>query len=73
MQNKEIIFRLILYAARRFTSIILLFFSIKIIPTLWKEESYEFIERGFLQSRFRMAGFIVPDEAYKKAFEAMQR
>ena len=37
MQNKEIIFRLILYAARRFTSIILLFFSIKTIPPLKRE------------------------------------
>jgi len=48
MQNKEIIFRLILYAARRFTSIILLFFSIKIIPPLKREETYDFLEGGFL-------------------------
>ena len=48
MQNKEIIFRLILYAARRFTSIILLFFSIKTIPPLKREETYDFLEGGFL-------------------------
>ncbi len=50
-QNKEIIFRLILYAARRFTSIFLLFFSRKIILPRGKEESYDFIEEGFLRSR----------------------
>lgn len=47
-QNKEIIFRLILYAARRFTSIFLLFFSRKIIIPLNEEESYMFLEGGFL-------------------------
>lgn len=38
-QNKEIIFRLILYAARRFTSIFLLFFPRKIILLLRMEET----------------------------------
>jgi transposase len=39
IQNKEIIFRLILYAARRFTSIFLLFFYKKIILRLNREET----------------------------------
>lgn len=47
-QNKEIIFRLILYAARRFTSIFLLFFSRKIIIPLKEEETHAFLEEGFL-------------------------
>jgi len=47
-QNKEIIFRLILYAARRFTSIFLLFFYRKIIPPLKRKESLSFLEEGFL-------------------------
>jgi transposase len=47
-QNKEIIFRLILYAARRFTSIFLLFFSRKIIIPLEEEESGVLLEEGFL-------------------------
>ena len=47
-QNKEIIFRLILYASRRFTSIFLLFFSRKIIIPLGREETYAFLEEGFL-------------------------
>ena len=47
-QNKEIIFRLILYAARRFTSIFLLFLFTKIIIPLKREESYAFLEGGFL-------------------------
>ncbi len=41
-QNKEIIFRLILYAARRFTSIFLLFFCRKIIIPLKEEEYHVF-------------------------------
>jgi len=48
MQNKEIIFRLILYAARRFTSIILFILFTKIIISLKEEENYDFSERGFL-------------------------
>ena len=48
MQNKEVIFRLIFYAARRFISIFLIIFSSKIIIPLWKEESSEFIVGGFL-------------------------
>ena len=51
MQNKEVIFRLIFYAARRFISIFLLFFRIKIILPLKKGESYNLIEVGFRQSR----------------------
>lgn len=47
-QNKEIIFRLIFYAARRFTSIFLLFFYRKIIPPLNEEETRIFLEEGFL-------------------------
>ena len=47
-QNKEIIFRLIFYAARRFISIFLLFFSRKLILPLKKEETYGFTEGGFL-------------------------
>ena len=50
IQNKEIIFRLILYAARRFTSIFLLFFYRKIILPLSKEETYKFLEEGFPMS-----------------------
>ena len=50
MQNKEVIFRLIFYAARRFISIFLLFFRIKIILPLKKGESYNLIEVGFRQS-----------------------
>ena len=49
-QNKEVIFRLIFYAARRFISIFLLFFRIKIILPLKKGESYNLIEVGFRQS-----------------------
>lgn len=48
MQNKEVIFRLILYAARRFTSIILFILSTKIIIPLKRWESYVFLEEGFL-------------------------
>lgn len=48
MQNKEVIFRLILYAARRFTSILLLFLLTKIIIPLKREESYDYLEGGFL-------------------------
>lgn len=51
-QNKEIIFRLILYAARRFTSIVFLCFSRNIILPLKKWETYGFLYRGFLGSRF---------------------
>lgn len=51
-QNKEIVFRLILYAARRFTSFFYYFFFTKIIIPLKGEESYPFLEEGFLQSRF---------------------
>jgi len=47
-QNKEIIFRLILYAARRFTSLVFLCLSRNIIPPLKKEESYVFLGGGFL-------------------------
>ncbi len=47
-QNKEIIFRLILYAARRFTSIIFLCFTRNIILPLRKEESLTFLGGGFL-------------------------
>ena len=49
-QNKEIIFRLIFYAARRFTSIIFLCFQRNIILPLKKEENQTFPEKGFLQS-----------------------
>lgn len=48
MQNKEIIFRLIFYASRRFISIFLFIFCRKIIIPLWKEEFLFFIEEGFL-------------------------
>jgi len=47
-QNKEIIFRLIFYAARRFISIFLLILLRKVIHPLKKGESYYFIEGGFL-------------------------
>jgi transposase len=47
-QNKEIIFRLILYAARRFTSLVFLCFYKNIIIPLKKEESLIFLEEGFL-------------------------
>lgn len=47
IQNKEIIFRLILYAARRFTSLVFLCFTRNIIPPLEKEESLVFLEDGF--------------------------
>ena len=50
IQNKEIIFRLILYAARRFTSIFLLFFFRKIISPLRAEETYLFSVGGFPMS-----------------------
>jgi len=49
-QNKEIFFRLIFYAARRFTSTLFLFFSRKIIFPLGKEEMSLFLEEGFLES-----------------------
>ena len=51
-QNKEIIFRLIFYAARRFISIFFLFFSRNVISPLKKEGLLIFVERGFRQSRF---------------------
>jgi transposase len=47
-QNKEIIFRLILYAARRFTSLVFLCFYKNIIIPLKKEGSIMFLEEGFL-------------------------
>jgi transposase len=47
-QNKEIIFRLIFYAARRFTSIVFLCFLRNIIIPRTKEETIDFIEEGFL-------------------------
>ena len=47
-QNKEIIFRLIFYAARRFTSLVFLFFLRKIILPLREKESMIFLEEGFL-------------------------
>jgi len=47
-QNKEIIFRLILYAARRFTSVLFLCFCRNIIPSRTNEESWIFLEEGFL-------------------------
>ena len=50
IQNKEIIFRLILYAARRFTSIKFLFFCRKIILPLKIKECYDFLEGGFPMS-----------------------
>ena len=53
MQNKEVIFRLIFYAARRFISIFLIVFLRKIIFPLRKEESNKFTEGGFRQSRLR--------------------
>ena len=46
-QNKEIIFRLIFYAARRFISIFLIVFLSKAIFPLWKEETLESLEGGF--------------------------
>jgi len=48
IQNKEIIFRLIFYAARRFTSLVFLCFTRNIILPLKKEESLIFLEEGFL-------------------------
>lgn len=48
MQNKEVIFRLIFYAARRFISIFLIIFLRKIIFPLRKEETMKSIEGGFL-------------------------
>ena len=48
IQNKEVIFKLILYAARRFTSIVFLCFYKNIIIPLKKEESLIFSEEGFL-------------------------
>ena len=48
MQNKEVIFRLILYAARRFISIFLIIFLRKIIFPLRESGSNGFIEGGFL-------------------------
>ena len=47
-QNKEVIFRLIFYAARRFISIFLLFLLDKTIITRKNEETYYFVEGGFL-------------------------
>jgi len=47
-QNKEIIFRLIFYAARRFTSLVFLFFLRKITLPLREKESMIFLEEGFL-------------------------
>ena len=47
-QNKEILFRLIFYAARRFISIFLFCISIKIIIPLKMRASYCFSEGGFL-------------------------
>lgn len=47
-QNKEIFFRLIFYAARRFISIFLVIFSKKIIPPLRKEGIPLLIGEGFL-------------------------
>lgn len=49
-QNKEILFRLIFYAARRYIHIFLLFFPRKIIPPLKEEENQTLIEEGFLES-----------------------
>lgn len=48
-QNKEILFRLIFYAARRFTSIILLFLRRKIILPLEKEETLIFSKGGSVE------------------------
>lgn len=47
-QNKEVLFRLIFYAARRFISIFLFCISIKIIIPLKMRASYCFSEGGFL-------------------------
>lgn len=47
-QNKEVILRLILYGARRFTSRVFLLFSINIIIPLREEEIGYFTEEGFL-------------------------
>jgi hypothetical protein len=49
-QNKEVIFRLIFYAARRFTSILFLLQAIKIIQPLKRGGNIIFIETGFRQS-----------------------
>lgn len=49
-QNKEILFRLILYGARRFTSLVFLLFSMTRIIPLKREETDYLIERGFLWS-----------------------
>jgi len=49
-QNKEVLFRLIFYAARRFTSILFLLQAIKIIPPLKRKEESKFIGGGFLES-----------------------
>ena len=47
-QNKEIAFRLLFYAARRFTSAFFLFFSTKLIIPRAKSETLDFSEEGFL-------------------------
>lgn len=47
-QNKEIIFRLIFYAARRFTAALFLWFCRKLIIPRWNVETLHFIEEGFL-------------------------
>lgn len=47
-QNKEIAFRLLFYAARRFTSIFSNYFFTKIIIPRRKEETINFFEKGFL-------------------------
>ena len=52
-QNKEVIFRLILYASRRFISIVFLCFTRNIIIPLQTEESCDFLERAFLQSQHK--------------------
>lgn len=49
-QNKEIIFRLIFYAARRFISLFLLFLCINRIIPLQKKVSAQLIQKGFRQS-----------------------
>jgi transposase len=47
-QNKEIAFRLIFYAARRFTSALFFVFSTKLIIPRTKWETLNFVEGGFL-------------------------
>jgi transposase len=47
-QNKEVLFRLILYAARRFTSINFLCFFTNLILRLKKHETPNFSDEGFL-------------------------